>query len=179
MPLCLVPWMGSGYSMEWTTVIWWTTQSLRSLHPLWQHLHVWRRRQRTNLGLKSQWICWQAVAFPTKWGVEAARRKNGESIRSLFVCLFRIYRRIFDTPISAYYCWHPLIVWSASRFYLRLWGGLIGMLMSGYRCGNVWLIIGFFFFNFIKSWKTSAVSTTVWMVETQLCKLRGTSDMFV
>ena len=26
---------------------------------------------------------------------------------------------------------------------------------------------------FIKSWKTSAVSTTVWMVETQLCKLRG------
>ena len=36
-----------------------------------------------------------------------------------------------------------------------------------------------FFFGFIKSWKTSAVSTTVWMVETQLCKLRGTSDMFV
>ena len=32
---------------------------------------------------------------------------------------------------------------------------------------------------FIKSWKTSAVSTTVWMVETQLCKLRGTSDTFV
>ena len=33
--------------------------------------------------------------------------------------------------------------------------------------------------RFIKSWKTSAVSTTVWMVETQLCKLRGTSDTFV
>ena len=33
--------------------------------------------------------------------------------------------------------------------------------------------------DFVKSWKTSAVSTTVWMVETQLCKLRGTSDMFV
>ena len=32
---------------------------------------------------------------------------------------------------------------------------------------------------FIKSWKTSAVSATVWMVETQLCKLRGTSDTFV
>ena len=32
---------------------------------------------------------------------------------------------------------------------------------------------------FIKSWKTSAVSTAVWMVETQLCKLRGTSDTFV
>ena len=32
---------------------------------------------------------------------------------------------------------------------------------------------------FITSWKTSAVSTTVWMVETQLCKLRGTSDTFV
>ena len=31
---------------------------------------------------------------------------------------------------------------------------------------------------FIKSWKTSAVSTTVWMVETQLCKLRGTSDIY-
>ena len=31
----------------------------------------------------------------------------------------------------------------------------------------------------IKSWKTSAVSTTVWMVETQLCKLRGTWDTFV
>ena len=30
-----------------------------------------------------------------------------------------------------------------------------------------------------KSWKTSAVSTTVWMVGTQLCKLRGTSDTFV
>ena len=29
--------------------------------------------------------------------------------------------------------------------------------------------------NFIKSWKTSAVSTTDWMVKTQLCKLRGTS----
>ena len=27
--------------------------------------------------------------------------------------------------------------------------------------------------------KTSAVSTTDWMVETQLCKLRGTSDTFV
>ena len=27
---------------------------------------------------------------------------------------------------------------------------------------------------FIKSWKTSAVSTSVWMVETQLCELRGT-----
>ena len=27
--------------------------------------------------------------------------------------------------------------------------------------------------------KTSAVSTTHWMVETQLCKLRGTSDTFV
>ena len=26
-----------------------------------------------------------------------------------------------------------------------------------------------------KNWKTSAVSTTDWMVETQLCKLRGTS----
>ena len=32
--------------------------------------------------------------------------------------------------------------------------------------------------DFIKSWKTSAVSTTVWMVETQLCKLRGTSDIY-
>ena len=27
-------------------------------------------------------------------------------------------------------------------------------------------------------WKTLAVSTTLWMVETQLCKLRGTSDFF-
>ena len=36
-----------------------------------------------------------------------------------------------------------------------------------------------FGFNFINSWTTSAVSTTVWMVETQLCKLRGTSDTFV
>ena len=27
-----------------------------------------------------------------------------------------------------------------------------------------------------KNWKTSAVSTTVWMVETQLCKLRGTCN---
>ena len=33
--------------------------------------------------------------------------------------------------------------------------------------------------DFTKSWKTSAVSTTVWMVETKLCKLRGTSDTFV
>ena len=33
--------------------------------------------------------------------------------------------------------------------------------------------------HFIKSWKTSAVSTTVWMVETQLSKLRGTSDTYV
>ena len=30
---------------------------------------------------------------------------------------------------------------------------------------------------FIKSWKTSAVKTTVWMVETQLCKLRGTTTV--
>ena len=29
----------------------------------------------------------------------------------------------------------------------------------------------------IKNWKTSAVSTTDWMVETQLCKLRGASDI--
>ena len=33
--------------------------------------------------------------------------------------------------------------------------------------------------RYIKSWKTSAVSTTVCMVEIQLCKLRGTSDTFV
>ena len=33
-------------------------------------------------------------------------------------------------------------------------------------------------YSFIKSWKTSAVSTTVWMVETQLCKLRGPSDIY-
>ena len=33
--------------------------------------------------------------------------------------------------------------------------------------------------DFIKSWKTSAVSTTVWMVETQLCKLRGDLYIFV
>ena len=31
----------------------------------------------------------------------------------------------------------------------------------------------------IKKWKTSAVITTDWIVETQLCKLRGTSDKFV
>ena len=31
----------------------------------------------------------------------------------------------------------------------------------------------------MKSWKTKAVSTTDWMVETQLCKLRGTSDTLV
>ena len=34
-------------------------------------------------------------------------------------------------------------------------------------------------FFFIKNWKTSAVSTTMWMVETQLCKLRGTSDIYI
>ena len=34
-------------------------------------------------------------------------------------------------------------------------------------------------FVFIKNRKTSAVSTTDWMVETQLCKLRGTSETFV
>ena len=33
--------------------------------------------------------------------------------------------------------------------------------------------------NFAKSRKTSAVSATDWMIETQLCKLRGTSDTFV
>ena len=32
--------------------------------------------------------------------------------------------------------------------------------------------------DFIKNWNTSAVSTTMWMVETQLCKLRGTSDIY-
>ena len=40
----------------------------------------------------------------------------------------------------------------------------------------------FWFFSeilFYEKLKTSAVSTTVWMVETQLCKLRGTSDTFV
>ena len=35
-----------------------------------------------------------------------------------------------------------------------------------------------YFIFVIKSWKTSAVSTTDWMVETQLCKLRGTYSMF-
>ena len=34
------------------------------------------------------------------------------------------------------------------------------------------------FSYFIKSWKTSAVSTIDWMVKTQLCKLRGTYSMF-
>ena len=32
--------------------------------------------------------------------------------------------------------------------------------------------------DLIKSWKTSAVGTTVWMVETQLCKLRGNDFIF-
>ena len=36
-----------------------------------------------------------------------------------------------------------------------------------------------YFFIQVKSWKTSAVRTTVWMVEAQLRKLRGTSDTFV
>ena len=43
---------------------------------------------------------------------------------------------------------------------------------------SLWVTIIIIFF-LIKSWKTSAVSRTVWMVETQLCKLRGTSDTFV
>ena len=33
--------------------------------------------------------------------------------------------------------------------------------------------------SFYKSWKTSSVSTTDWMVETQFCKLHGTSETFV
>ena len=33
-------------------------------------------------------------------------------------------------------------------------------------------------FILVQNWKTSAVSTTAWMVETQLCKLRGTSDIY-
>ena len=42
-----------------------------------------------------------------------------------------------------------------------------------------WYYITLILKKIIISWKTSAVSTTVWMVETQLCKLRGTSDTFV
>ena len=43
---------------------------------------------------------------------------------------------------------------------------------------NRWVrIVHVWSYHFIKSWKTSAVRTTVWMVETQLCKLRGTSDI--
>ena len=41
----------------------------------------------------------------------------------------------------------------------------------------VFLMIICFFL--VKKWKTSAVSTTDWIVETQLCKRRGTSDTFV
>ena len=44
---------------------------------------------------------------------------------------------------------------------------------EGYRRWLPWMLPG------SKSWKTSAVSTTVWMVEAQHCKLRGTSDAFV
>ena len=40
-------------------------------------------------------------------------------------------------------------------------------------------LLSFSFFLFIKNWKTSAVSTIDWMVETQLCELRSTSDTFV
>ena len=39
--------------------------------------------------------------------------------------------------------------------------------------GNNWSD-GQYRYNFIKSWKTSAVSTTVWMVETKPCQLRDT-----
>ena len=49
---------------------------------------------------------------------------------------------------------------------------------SWVRLASVWGVRRFHNTSFIKSWKTSAVTTTVWMVETQLCKLRGTSDAF-
>ena len=35
------------------------------------------------------------------------------------------------------------------------------------------------FYKKMENWKTSAVSTTDWMVEPKLCKMRDTSDTFV
>ena len=64
-------------------------------------------------------------------------------------------------------------------FKMRLgsWGELAGWWGIAFYWNYVGssVVVGYF----TKSWKTSAVSTTVWMVETQLCKLRGTSDTFV
>ena len=48
--------------------------------------------------------------------------------------------------------------------------------MEYHPAAPLWPIVDMNKYLFIKSWKTSAVSTAVWMVETQLCKLCGTSD---
>ena len=46
-------------------------------------------------------------------------------------------------------------------------------------CTHSWRFSTFYKNCFFKSWKTSAVmSATDWMIETQLCKLRGISDTF-
>ena len=84
-------------------------------------------------------------------------------------------------------CWSKLLVLTWYHMYVRedcyFWCfiEIRVSFFSGY------LVVGSryvrFFFGFYKKnitkWKTSAVSTTDWMVETQLCKLRSTSDTFV
>ena len=76
-------------------------------------------------------------------------------------------RRIFVERTVWYEILAPGII---SAFAICNWCVPIILLSTGY---NVCACL------FYKSWKTSAVSTTVWIVETQLCKLRGTSDTCV
>ena len=73
-------------------------------------------------------------------------------------------------------------LWLAQWFLYGLYckgfwsGGRVSPCTSLLIGQNVCMPMYWFVTVVIKSWKTSAVSSTVWMVETQLCKLRGTSD---
>ena len=56
---------------------------------------------------------------------------------------------------------------------------LIGSVLASCFLLGFWSFFFYLILRYVKNWKTSAVSTTDWMVQTQLCKLRGTSDTFV
>ena len=105
---------------------------------------------------------------------------------SLMYDWFWIRTRVSETHLYIFFCLRSVLssaifvvlkfVWEQiSRSLLTalgVWPELLETISPFFR------LLPTFVHVFIKSWKTLAVSTTMWMVETQLCKLRGTSDIY-
>ena len=120
-----------------------------------------------NIGFHTLASPWHGFPIFRDWEWESERENFVGVQPNLFV-------QISKFRIQKHQVWHQAQFRQAVVVILDF--GLVGL--APCYVAFRFAVLNFLIF-LIKSWKTSAVSTTVWMVETKLCKLRGTSDTFV